>query len=162
MFSMIFQQKLETFHIFFHLKITSFTAVKYCRILQGDVCVMDSKRSKGLYTWTDLLPCANFAYTQNLHTYANLSMCTHLLPYAKFARMQKLGKFAPASDQVQISICVYANFAYTQICSCVRKANFAYVSIYLIVLYKCTVWGIGMGNTAGYHPLLSRNKFGIK
>ena len=34
--------------------------------------------------------CANFAYMQNLHRYANRSMCTHLLTYAKFARMQKL------------------------------------------------------------------------
>ena len=53
---------------------------------------------------------------------------THLLTYAKFARMQKLEKFAPASDQVQISFCVYANFAYMQIWSCERKAKLAHVS----------------------------------
>ena len=50
-----------------------------------------------------------FAYVchmQNLHTYANLSMCTHLLTFAKFVRMQKC---THASDQVQISFCVYAN-----------------------------------------------------
>ena len=56
-----------------------------------------------------------------------------------YSRMQNLhvcifGKFAPASDQVQISFCVYANFAYMQILSCERKAKFAHVSIYLIVL----------------------------
>ena len=47
-------------------------------------------RTKGMYTWSDLHTCANFAYMQNLHMYANRSMCTHSLTYAKFARMQKL------------------------------------------------------------------------
>ena len=28
---------------------------------------------------SDLHTCANFAYMQNLHTYANRSMCTHLI-----------------------------------------------------------------------------------
>ena len=63
-------------------------------------------------------------------------MCTHLLTYAKFACMQKLEKYAPASDRVQISFCVYANFAYMQIWSCVRKAKFAHVIIWLIMLNK--------------------------
>ena len=78
--------------------------------------------------------CANFAYMQNLHTYANRSMCTHLVHVCKICTYAKVGKFAPASDQVQISFCVYANFAYVQIWSCERKAKFAHVSIYLIVL----------------------------
>ena len=30
------------------------------------------------YTWPDLRTYANFAYMQNLHTYANLVMCTDL------------------------------------------------------------------------------------
>ena len=55
--------------------------------------------NKGLYTWTYLLPCAKFAYTQHLHTYANLSMCTLLLPYAKFARMQKLENVSARKTQ---------------------------------------------------------------
>ena len=77
--------------------------------------------------------------------YAKLAyVCKSVHVYAFTSRMQilhvcKVGKFAPASDQVQISFCVYANFAYTctQIWSCVQKANFTYGSIYLIVLYKC-------------------------
>ena len=54
----------------------------------------------------------------------------------KICTYAKVGKFAPASDQVQISFCVYANFAYMymQIWSCESKAKFAHVSIYLIVL----------------------------
>ena len=91
-----------------------------------------------MYTWQDLRTYANFAYNlhmyanfaymQNLRTYANLAICTNLLTYAK------AGNFAPATDQVQISFCVYAKFAYMQIWSCEQRAIFAHVSIYLIVL----------------------------
>ena len=67
--------------------------------------------------------------------------------YAKFAYVRKsghdllmyakVGKFAPASEQVQILFCVYAKFAYMKIWSCEQKAKFAHVSIYLIVLNNC-------------------------
>ena len=71
---------------------------------------------------------AKFAYVcKSLHVYAFTHVC-------KICTYAKVGKFAPASDQVQISFCVYANFAYMQIWSCERKAKFAHVSIYLIVL----------------------------
>ena len=71
---------------------------------------------------------AKFAYVcKSLHVYAFTHVC-------KICMYAKVGKFAPASDQVQISFCVYANFAYMQIWSCERKAKFAHVSIYLIVL----------------------------
>ena len=73
---------------------------------------------------------AKFAYVcKSLHVYAITHVC-------KICTYAKVGKFAPASDQVQISFCVYANFAYMQIWSCERKAKFAHVSIYLIVLNK--------------------------
>ena len=73
---------------------------------------------------------AKFAYVcKSLHVYAFTHVC-------KICTYAKVGKFAPASDQVQISFCVYANFAYMQIWSCVRKAKFAHVSIYLIVPNK--------------------------
>ena len=85
--------------------------------------VLDVAVSKGLYTWSDLHTCANFAYMQNLRTYANHSMCTHLLTYANFARMQKF-------ENLHLP-CIYM-----QIWSCERKAKFAPVSIYSIVLYK--------------------------
>ena len=65
--------------------------------------------SKGLYTWSDLHTCANFAYMQNLHTYANRSMCTHLLMYAKFARMQKLENLHMPQTKCK------SHFAYMQI-----------------------------------------------
>ena len=71
---------------------------------------------------------AKFAYVcKSLHVYAFTHVC-------KICTYAKVGKFAPASDQVQISFCVYAKFAYMQICSCECKAKFAHVSIYLIVL----------------------------
>ena len=71
---------------------------------------------------------AKFAYVcKSLHVYAFTHVC-------KICTYAKVGKFAPASDQVQISFCIYANFAYMQIWSCERKAKFAYASIYLIVL----------------------------
>ena len=71
---------------------------------------------------------AKFAYVcKSLHVYAFTHVC-------KICTYAKVGKFAPASDQVQISFCVYANFAYMQIWSCERKAKFAHVSIYLTVL----------------------------
>ena len=69
---------------------------------------------------------------KSLHVYAFTHVC-------KICTCAKVGKFAPASDQVQISFCVYANFAYTQIWSCEQEAKFAYVSIYLIVLYRCGI-----------------------
>ena len=50
--------------------------------------------------------------------------------------MQNLGKFlkfASGLDQVQISDCIYANFAYMQICPCERKSKFAYMSICSLV-----------------------------
>ena len=65
--------------------------------------------TKGLYTWSDLHTCANFAYMQNLHTYANPSMCTHLLTYAKFARMQKLENLHLPQTKCK------SHFAYMQI-----------------------------------------------
>ena len=74
---------------------------------------------------------AKFAYVcKSLHVYA----FTHVCKICKICTYAKVGKFAPASDQVQISFCVYANFAYMQIRSCERKAKFAHVSIYLIML----------------------------
>ena len=38
--------------------------------------------------------------------------------------------FATGWDQVQISICIYANFTYVQIWSCERKLKFTYMSIF--------------------------------
>ena len=45
---------------------------------------------------------------KSLHVYAFTHVC-------KICTYAKVGKFEPASDQVQISFCVYANFAYMQI-----------------------------------------------
>ena len=59
---------------------------------------------------------------------------THVCKICTYA---KVGKFAPASDQMQISFCVYAKFAYMQIWLCEQKAKFAHVSIYFIVLNNC-------------------------
>ena len=53
--------------------------------------------------------CANFAYMQNLHMYANRSMCTHLLTFAKFARMQKLENLHLPQTKCK------SHFAYMQI-----------------------------------------------
>ena len=70
---------------------------------------------------------ANFACVcKSVHVYA----FTHVL---KICTCVKVGKFAPSSDQVQISFCACAKIAYMQIWSCERKAKFAHVSIYLIV-----------------------------
>ena len=74
---------------------------------------------------------AKFAYARKS---GNVYAFTHVCKICTYA---KVGKFAPASDQVQISFCVYAKFAYMQIWSCERKAKFAHVSIYLIVLNNC-------------------------
>ena len=46
---------------------------------------------------------------QNLHTYANRSMCTHLLTYAKFARMQKVENLHLPQTKCK------SHFAYMQI-----------------------------------------------
>ena len=74
---------------------------------------------------------AKFAYVRKSgHVYAFTHVC-------KICTYAKVEKFAPASDQVQISFCVYAKFAYMQIWSCEQKAKFAHVSIYLIVLNNC-------------------------
>ena len=74
---------------------------------------------------------AKFAYVRKSgHVYAFTHVC-------KICTYAKVEKFAPASDQVQISFCVYAKFAFMQIWSCEQKAKFAHVSIYLIVLYNC-------------------------
>ena len=74
---------------------------------------------------------AKFAYVRKSgHVYAFTHIC-------KICTYAKVRKFAPASDQVQISFCVYAKFAYMQIWSCEQKAKFANVSIYLIVLNNC-------------------------
>ena len=74
---------------------------------------------------------AKFAYARKSgHVYAVTHVC-------KICTYAKVGKFAPASDQVQISFCVYAKFVYMQIWSCDQKAKFAHVSIYLIVLNNC-------------------------
>ena len=43
-------------------------------------------------------------------------------PYANILNSQLV-------DQIQISVCIYANFAYMQICPCERKSKFAYMSI---------------------------------
>ena len=64
------------------------------------------------------------------HMYAFTHVC-------KICTYAKVGKFAPASHQAQISFCVNAKFAYMQIWSCEQKAKFAHVSIYLIVLNNC-------------------------
>ena len=75
---------------------------------------------------------AKFAYVRKSdHVYAFSTHACKICTYAK------VGKFAPASDQVQISFCVYTKFAYMQILSCEQKTKFAHVSIYLIVLYNC-------------------------
>ena len=74
---------------------------------------------------------AKFAYVRKSgHVYAFTHVC-------KICTYAKVEKFAPASDQVQISFCVYAKFAYMQIWSCEQKAKFAHVSIYLILLNNC-------------------------
>ena len=74
---------------------------------------------------------AKFAYVRKSgHVYA----FTHV---SKICTYAKVGKFAPTSDQVQISFCVYAKFANMQIWSCDQKAKFAHVSIFLIVLNYC-------------------------
>ena len=74
---------------------------------------------------------AKFAYVRKSgHVYAFTHVC-------KIYTYAKVEKFAPASDQVQISFCVYAKFAYMQIWSCEQKAKFAHVSIYLTVLNNC-------------------------
>ena len=71
---------------------------------------------------------AKFAYIRKSgHVYAFTHVC-------KISTYAKVGKFAPTSDQVQISFCVYAKFAYMQIWSYEQKAKFAHASIYLIVL----------------------------
>ena len=71
---------------------------------------------------------AKFGYVcKSVHVYAFTCVC-------KICTYAKVEKFAPASDQVQISFCVHANSAYTQILSKEQKANFAQVSIHLIVL----------------------------
>ena len=71
---------------------------------------------------------AKFAYVRKSgHVYAFTHVC-------KICTYAKVGKFAPASDQVQISFCVYAKFAYMQIWPCEQKAKFAHASIYFIVL----------------------------
>ena len=76
-----------------------------------------------------------FAYVCTFYVYANFAYVyksghvytfTHVCKICTYARV---GKFAPASDQLQISFCVYANVAYMHIWSCVRKAKFAHVSI---------------------------------
>ena len=75
---------------------------------------------------------AKFAYVRKSgHVYAFTHVC-------KICMYAKVGKFAPASDQVQISFCVYAKFAYMQIWSCEQKAKFAHVSriIVEITLYQ--------------------------
>ena len=52
---------------------------------------------------------AKFAYVcKSVHVYAFTLIC-------KIRTYAKVEKFAPASDQVQILFCVYANFANTQI-----------------------------------------------
>ena len=69
------------------------------------------------------LKCAKFAYVRKSgHVYAFTHVC-------KICTYAKVGKFAPASDQVQISFCVYAKFAYMQIWSCEQKAKFAHVIV---------------------------------
>ena len=40
--NLCFEQKLKKNITFFHLKINIFTAVKYCCILHGRVCVMET------------------------------------------------------------------------------------------------------------------------
>ena len=72
---------------------------------------------------------------QNLHTYANRSMCTHLLTYAKFACMQKLKNLHLPQTKCK------SHFAYLQILHICKSGHvdgkqFAHVSIYLIVLNK--------------------------
>ena len=60
---------------------------------------------------------AKFAYVRKSgHVYAFTHVC-------KICTYAKVGKFAPASDHVQISFCVYAKFAYMQIWSCEQKAR---------------------------------------
>ena len=46
-------------------------------------------------------------------------MWTDLLTYANFASFSQ--------DQVQMFVCMYANFTHMQVLSCERKVKFAYV-----------------------------------
>ena len=47
----------------------------------------------------------------------------------KICTICKFLNFAPGRERVQISICIYANFAYMQMFPCERKSKFAYMSI---------------------------------
>ena len=86
------------------------------------------RKSGHVYAFTNVF---KFAYVRKSgHVYA----FTNVFKICTYANVRK---FAPASDQVQISFCVYAKFAYMQIWSCEQKAKFAHVSIYLIVLNNC-------------------------
>ena len=73
--------------------------------------------------------------------FTHVSKSVHVTAIFPLLRIRKIciyanyANFALGLDQVQISICVYANFAYVQICPCDRKAKFAYVSIYQFVPY---------------------------
>ena len=82
---------------------------------------------KGLYTVHGAI-CIR---VQILHIYVRKSLHVYAFTYVcKICTYANVRQFAPASDKVQISCCVYANFAYMQIWSCKRKAKFAHVSIY--------------------------------
>ena len=66
-----------------------------------------------------------FAYVcKSANVYAFTRLC-------KMYTYANVGNFASGSDQVQIR-----HFAYMQICSSERKAEFAHTSIYPIVLNK--------------------------
>ena len=77
-----------------------------------------------------LLSHGQIAY---LCKYLHICKYTHMNGFAhvcKICTICKFLKFAPDRDQVQISICIYANFAYVQVCPCERKSKCAYMSIY--------------------------------
>ena len=78
---------------------------------------------------------ARFTHVCKFCVYANfthVSKSVHVTAtFTTFAYMQNFAyiyaKFALGLDQVQTSICVYAKFAYMQICPYDRKAKFAYI-----------------------------------
>ena len=85
-----------------------------------------------------VLRCIHMARFAYMCKYLHMSKYTHVCKSVlvngsehecKICTICKFLKFAPGWDQVQMLICIYANFAYMQICPCERKPKFAYMSI---------------------------------
>ena len=73
--------------------------------------------------------CKFFVYANFTHVSKSVHV-TAIFPLLRIRKYCVYANFALGLDEVQISICSYANFACVQICPCDRKAKFAYVSIY--------------------------------